>query len=39
MSHDRGSSSTGGVLVHSFATDVKRGEKKNIAMNEKGGNC
>ena len=36
MLHDMGSSSTGGVLVHSFATDVKGGEKKNIAINDKG---
>lgn len=39
MLQDRGSSSIGGVLVHSFDIDVKRGEKKNISINEKGGDC
>eukprot|EP00253_Pinus_taeda_P021757 PITA_21757 len=33
---DRGSGSTGGVLMHSFSIDVKGGEKKNIATNDKG---
>ena len=35
----RGSSSTGGVHIHSFAIDVKGGEKKNIAIDVKGGDC
>jgi len=29
----------GGVPEHSFAIDVKGGEKKNIAINNKGGDC
>ena len=33
----RGSSSTGGVCMHSFAIDVNGGEQKNIAINNKGG--
>jgi len=37
MPHDMGSGSTGGVLVHSFAIDVKGGVKKNVATNVKGG--
>ena len=28
---------TGGVHMHSFAIDVKGGEQKNIAINNKGG--
>jgi len=36
---DRRSSLTEGVLMHSFAIDVKGGEKKNIAINENGGDC
>jgi len=28
-----------GVPEHSFAIDVKGGEKKNIAINNKGGYC
>ena len=33
------SSLIGGVLKHSFAIDVKGREKKNIAINNKGGDC
>jgi len=35
----KSSNSTGEVLMHSFAIDVKGGEKKNIAINNKGGDC
>eukprot|EP00253_Pinus_taeda_P027678 PITA_27678 len=35
----KGRSLTGGVCMHSFAIDVKVGEKKNIAINNKGGDC
>ena len=30
---------TRGVRMHSFAIDVKGGEYKNIAINNKGGDC
>ena len=37
MLQDKGRNSIGGVPEHSFAIDVKWGEKKNIAINDKGG--